>query len=165
VPYTGVVVHAAQAACALSQGGRIGVIGTTAAIRSGLYGKVIRNIRPDARVLGNSCPLFVPLVENGLIDRDNEITRLTAQMYLRPLLDQKIDTLILGCTHFPVIYDIISDVTNFEVTLIDSGRETARYAKSFLMENDLLSDREESAGCVFMLPIRWRISPKWRKNI
>ncbi len=146
VPYTGAVLPAAQAACAASPTGKIGVIGTTATVRSGMYGKLIRNIRPDAKIVGNSCPLFVPLVENGYIDFENQVTRLVAKDYLEPIIREKVDTLILGCTHYPVIYDIINDLMGYEVTLIDAGKETARFAQRCLTENGLLHEERQEAG-------------------
>ena len=123
VPYTGVILPAAQAACSLTQKGVIGVIGTTATIRSGAYGKSIRSINSACKVIGRDCPLFVPLVENGLIEPQNPITRLTAQMYLEPLMQEGIDTLILGCTHYPLLYDLINDVIGYSAVLIDPGKE------------------------------------------
>lgn len=138
VPYIDVVLPAAQQACALSQG-RIGVIGTPATMRSNSYGKVIRNIRGDLRVYGNACPLLVHLVENGMIQQDNPITRMTVQMYLEPLQQEQIDTLILGCTHYPIIYPIFNQLLNYQVKLVDPGQCTARYVKNYLSANHLLS--------------------------
>jgi len=149
VPCTGVVLPATRAACALSATGRIGVIATTAAIRSGAYGRAMRSIRPSAKVFGNAAPLFVPLVENGLTDYHNQITRLTAQMYLEPLVREKIDTLILGCTHFPLLYDIINDILDYRVALIDSGAQAAQYIKSLLCEQTLLSDRTTPGSTLY----------------
>lgn len=148
LPYTGVILHAVQKACAMSSQGIIGVIGTTAAVRSGAYGKAIRSVRPDAKVIGRDCPLFVPLVENGMIERDNQITRLVAQQYLEFFRGEDIDTLILGCTHYPIlydiIYDVISEIAERPVTLIDPGRETAAYVKNQLVQEGLLhAPREE----------------------
>ena len=151
VPYTGVVLPAAQSACAMSTNGTIGVIGTTATVRSGAYGKAIRGIRPDARVIGHDCPLFVPLVENGLIERDNEITKLTAKMYLTPFFEEHIDTLIMGCTHYPLIADIISDVFESQVTLVDPGKETAHYVQNYLTTHNLLhADKKEEEDQFFV---------------
>ncbi|MBC8570979.1 glutamate racemase [Zongyangia hominis] len=147
VPYTGVVRPAAQEAASLSQNGKIGVIGTTATVHSGAYGKAIRGIRPDAAVVGRDCPLFVPLVENGQVGRDNEITRLTAKMYLEPFFKENIDTLILGCTHYPIIYDIIADVMQYAVVFVDPGQVTARYVSSYLMQNGLSSEKAQGGTC------------------
>lgn len=137
VPYTGVVLPTARAACAGS-GGRIGVIATSAAVRSGAYPRAITALRPDAQVFQNACPLFVPMVENGLTGFDNPIIRLTAEMYLAPLVEAGIDTLILGCTHFPLIAPIIGDLLGGGVRLIDAGAEAAGYVRELLGELDLL---------------------------
>lgn len=138
VPYFGVVQPTVQAACAANRGGAIGVIGTSSAVRSGAYGRAIHAIKPDARVVGRDCPLFVPLVENGLIDRDCEITRLTAKMYLEQLQNSGIDTLIMGCTHYPLIRDIIADIMGPDVVLIDPGEETVKSIGNYMAANDML---------------------------
>lgn len=96
IPFTGVLLPAAQAACGATKTGRIGVIGTPATIRSGSYGKAIRAIRPGTFVVGNACPLFVPLAENGFTARDNEVARLVAKQYLAPVIAENVDALILG---------------------------------------------------------------------
>ena len=147
VPFSGVVLPAAQAACAASTGGRIGVVGTPATVRSGAYGRAIRNISADMRVFGSACPLLVPLVENGFIQPDNPVTRMVAERYLKPIIEEQVDTLILGCTHFPIIYDIFNPLLNYKVTLIDPGKQVARWAQSFLASEDQLA---EGAGkCEF----------------
>ena len=79
-------------------------------------------------VYQRDCPLFVPLVENGFIDKNDIVVRTVVQRYLQPLIDSGIDTLILGCTHYPILREAIADVIGDGVVLIDSGRETARYA-------------------------------------
>lgn len=144
IPFTGVILPAVQAACGATKNGRIGVIGTPATIKSGSFGKAVKNINPHAFVIGNPCPLFVHLVENGYTDRNNKITKLAAEEYLAPIKAEGVDTLILGCTHYPVIKDIISDIMGNDVTLISPGAEAAKYAQSCLMEKDMLSDRTES---------------------
>lgn len=138
--YSGVLLPAAQAACVSSKTGKIGVIATQASIKSGAYGKAMRTIRPDAVVLGNPCPLFVPLVENGFIQRDNPVTRMVAQQYLAPFMD-KVDTLILGCTHYPIIRDIISDIVGDGIALINPGAETARQTRALLAKQNMLHEK------------------------
>ncbi len=140
IPYSGVVLPSAQAACAATVSGRIGVIGTSATVRSGAYGRAIRSIRPDVHVFGNACPLFVPLVENGFIQPDNEITTKVAEQYLLPMRKEQIDVLILGCTHYPLIYSIIDRIFESKVTLIDPGREVARWAQGYLAQHGLLGE-------------------------
>lgn len=149
LPYADVVLPSAQEACALTAHGRIGVIGTAASMRSNAYGKTMRNIRGDVHIFGNACPLLVHLVENGMIQPDNQITRLTVEMYLKPLMEEKIDTLILGCTHYPIIYDIFNQVMDYKVTLIDPGKCTARYVKTVLASKGLLSDRTEEGVTLY----------------
>jgi len=149
LPYTGVVLPSARAACALSSEGRIGVIATSASIRSGAYGRAIRAIQPSAQVFGAACPLLVPLVENGMLQSGNQITRLTVEMYLEPLMRENIDTLILGCTHFPLLYDIINDILDYKVTLVDSGAAAAQHMKALLLEQDALSGRTEGGSTFY----------------
>ena len=143
IPYVDMILPAAQEACALSSEGRIGVVGTSATLKSNAFGKAIRSISNEIRVFGSPCPLLVHLVENGMIQPDNQITSLTVQMYLEPLMKENIDTLILGCTHYPILYDTFNKILDYKVTLIDPGKCAARYVQSILMKNDMLADREE----------------------
>lgn len=140
LPFTGVLLPAAQAAISATRNGKIGVIGTPATISSGSYGKVIRSIRSDVKVVGKACPLFVPLVENGYIELHNPVTTLVAEEYLQVMKNEGVDTLILGCTHYPLLHDIIADIMGPSVTLISSGAEAGRYAVTVLSENGLLAD-------------------------
>ena len=118
-------------------------MGTNATLKSNAFGKAMRSIRGDIKVYGNPCPLLVHLVENGMVEPDNEITTLAVKMYLEPLMKENIDTLILGCTHYPLLYEIFNRVLDYKVTLIDSGSCVARYVRNYLMKNGMLSDREE----------------------
>lgn len=140
MPFTGVVLPAAEAACRLTKNGKIGVIGTPATVRSGSYEKAIQKLLPAAEVTAQSCPLFVHLVENGYTDFHNPVTRLVAEEYLTPIRRAGVDTLILGCTHYPVIRDIIADMMGSGVQLISSGAEAAKYAKKCLSEQNLLTE-------------------------
>ena len=149
VPYTGVLVPAAQAACVLSSGGKIGVIGTQATIRRGEFGRIIRGIRPEAQVFGNACPLLVPIVEAGLVQPDNPIAREAVAMYLAPLKEAGIDTLVLGCTHFPLLYDVINAYLDYQVTLVDSGSEVARYVRGYLASHNLLNSQSSGGSFDF----------------
>ncbi|PWM99043.1 MAG: glutamate racemase, partial [Massilioclostridium sp.] len=90
-----------------------------------------------------ACPLFVPLVENGYINRDNQVTRMVAEDYLKPIIGTDLDTLILGCTHFPIIKEIIGDILGKDVKLIDSGYETARTAAAMLSRENMLLNSEQ----------------------
>lgn len=149
IPYTTIVLPATSKACALSARGRIGVIATPAAIRSGAYGRAVRSIAPGAKVFGNACPLLTPLVENGMTDADNPITRLAVEMYLKPLIAEDIDTLILGCTHYPMLYDIINDVLEYRVTLIDAGAAAAQAVQLAMTEAGALAEPERTGTTLY----------------
>lgn len=139
VPYTGVVNPTAYAAAHKTKNGKIGVIGTSATINSHSYKSRLEKLNPDFKVLEKACPLFVPLVENGIISRDDQIARLVIKRYLCELLTQGIDTLILGCTHYPLLADAISSVIGDGITLVDSGYEAALYSAKVLKEHSLLN--------------------------
>ncbi|MHB2155038.1 glutamate racemase [Calditrichota bacterium GD2] len=137
IPVVGVVEPGAQAAVERTRNKKIGVIGTSATIGSSSYTKSILKLMPDAQVLGRPCPLLVPLVEEGWLD--GEVTRLTLKKYLAPLMEQKVDTIILGCTHYPLLEPTIQDILGPDVSLIDSGKETARVVKETLMSLKLVN--------------------------
>ncbi len=126
LPIFGVVEAAAHAAGKATKNGKIGIIGTNATIASRAYEKEIAKIDPSLSTVSTACPLFVPLVENGFVDENNEITRLTCEHYLADIKASGADTLILGCTHYPIIAPIIQKVLP-DVTLINTGAEAARY--------------------------------------
>ena len=147
VPFTGVVIPTARAAAAATKSGKIGVIGTSATVNSNSYKNEILRISPDCRVMQQDCPLFVSLVENSFISPEDPVVRLVVERYLSSMKEAGIDTLILGCTHFPIIARAISDYLGDNVTLIDSGRETALYAAKLLKENNLLNTSSEPGAC------------------
>ncbi|MGI5959638.1 MAG: glutamate racemase [Massiliimalia sp.] len=147
VPFTGVLLPAAQAACAATSTGRIGVLATSASIKSGAYGKAIRNIIHNPKIIGKACPLFVPLIENGYVDRENPITTAIAREYLEPVMAEKVDTLILGCTHYPIIKALIGDLVGPDIRLIDPGKEAARSVQAFLTQSRMLNDQEGPGQC------------------
>ena len=128
---------------------KIGIIGTRATIKSHSYKKIIESTDPEISVIEQDCPLFVPLVENGFISKDDQIVRLVIKRYLSPLMEEGVDTVILGCTHYPIIKEAISSVMGENVALIDSGRETAIYAKKILSENNLLNESKEKGNAQF----------------
>ncbi len=134
VPVIGVIEPGARAALRNTRNKRIGVIGTEATIKSRAYEKAIGR---KAHVFGLACPLFVPLVEEGSIEGD--IAELAAQKYLSPLKDKDIDTLLLGCTHYPLLKKTLSKVMGKGVTLIDSAKETAKETKTLLKRRGIQS--------------------------
>lgn len=123
-PVVGVIDAAVQTALAVTNNNKIGILGTAATIRSGGYERRLRQHRADLELVHQACPLFVPLVEEGWIDHD--VTRRVAEEYLNPVLAAGIDTLILGCTHYPLLKSVLAQVAGPSVTLIDTGAETAR---------------------------------------
>lgn len=125
VPYFDVVLPTAGAAAAATKNKKIGIIGTPATISSDSYRMALLKADENIQVFPQACPLFVPLVENAFISPQDEVTRLVAERYLAPIREAGVDTLILGCTHYPIIAPIISSVMGRGVTLIDSGREAA----------------------------------------
>lgn len=151
VLYSGVLLPAVQRACAVSKTNTIGILGTPATIQSGAYAKAIRTICPHANIIGVPCPLFVPLVENGYVDKDNRITRLVATEYLSAFDKLPIDTIILGCTHFPLLKDIIADIVGQKIKLIDPGKEVARHAASQLASNNMLADSLQKGSIKFLV--------------
>lgn len=150
VPYVGVVGAAVSAAAAATKNGRIGVIATPATIRSRSYETRIQDVRPGAEIFTKSCPMFVPLVENGYVQPDNPITTAIAHEYLDEVRAKGVDTLILGCTHYPLIAPIIGKVMGPDVTLIDSGREAALKTRDMLTRLDLLTDAEKGTTRYYM---------------
>ena len=135
VPVIGVIEPGARAAVAATRSGNIGVIGTAGTIRSGAYERAIRELAPEARITAQPCPLFVPLVEEGWLNTD--ATRLIARKYLEPLGDASVDTVVLGCTHYPLLKPVLSDVLGAEVRLIDSAAETAAETRRLLADRDI----------------------------
>ena len=135
VPVLGVIIPGAEAAVRATKKNRLAVIGTLGTILSNAYTNAIRQMNPDIRVFSQACPLFVPLAEEGWTS--HPATELVAKEYLFPLTLEKIDTLILGCTHYPILKNVIDSVLHKSVTLIDSGEETALAAVQLLQKQDL----------------------------
>ncbi len=140
VPVIGVVQPGARAAVRATRNGHIGVIGTSGTINSGAYHRAIAALSPDADVAGAACPLFVPLVEEGWVDHG--ATRLIAETYLQPMRDAHIDTLVLGCTHYPLLTPIIADVVGGDVVLVDSAAETANALRDVLHERNIAASAD-----------------------
>ncbi len=138
LPYTGVVYPTCFTAVRTTKNGRIGVIGTAATIASHSYKNRIRQKHPEFTVIEQACPLYVPLVENGMTDPNDEIVRLVVRRYMQIMKENDVDTIILGCTHYPLLTEAIRREMGDGVTLIDSGKETALYTKKILEENGLL---------------------------
>lgn len=135
IPVVGVVEPGAREATVRTRSGVIGVIGTQGTIESGSYEAAIRGVRPGTIVHGQACPLFVALAEEGWTD--GTVARLTAEIYLEPLLGKGIDTLVLGCTHYPLLKPLLGEVAGPDVVLVDSAEATAGALAERLAELDL----------------------------
>ncbi len=144
LPILGVVEPACREAVQKTRTKRVGLIATAASVHSGTYERTLRRLDSEITVVGKACPLFVPLVENGRFHRGDIVIETVAREYLAPLRDQGLDTLILGCTHYPLLRDIIRDVMGPEVELIDAGQAAAREMKATLEKHGLLAP--EGAG-------------------
>lgn len=137
IPIIGVVKPGAKVAAEVTRNGQVGVIATEGTISSNIYTTYIRQLRPEVQVTGKACPLFVPLVEEGLWQ--DPVTDEIAKRYLSSLIDTGIDTLILGCTHYPLIRSTVAKVMGDHVTLVNPAYETARELKELLMEKGLFN--------------------------
>jgi glutamate racemase len=144
VPLWGVIEPGARAAAAVSRG-RVGVSATDATVRSDAYPQALRRLRPELAVVSRACPLFVPLVEEGW--HDDEVTAQVAERYLAPLLAADVDTLVLGCTHYPLLKPVLSRIVGPDVALVDSAEAVAEVVAAGLARAGLArEDREGRAA-------------------
>lgn len=144
IPIIGVVKPGAKVAANTTKNGKIGVIGTEGTIGSKIYSQYIKEIRSNVSVIGKACPLFVPLVEEGLLE--DPVTDEIAMRYLAELIDIEIDTLILGCTHYPLIRSTVGKIMGDKVTLVNPAYETARELKELLELKNLLNNKAPELG-------------------
>ena len=144
VPVIGVVKPGAKMATEATKNGKIGVIGTRATIGSETYTTYIRQLNPGIEVIGKECPLFVHLVEEGLWE--DPVTEEIARRYLTDLIDIGIDTLILGCTHYPLIRKTVQRIMGENVRLVNPAYETARELKDLLAEHSILNEQTPGLG-------------------
>lgn len=141
LPITGVVEPGAREAARTTKNGRIGITGTEATIRSGAYDRLLKGLNPQTEVFSKACPLFVPLVEEGWFKDD--ITRSVVQRYLAELKEQQVDTLVLGCTHYPLLKRLIGEEIGEEVILVNPSSSVVKEMKEYLRENDMQSGAEQ----------------------
>jgi glutamate racemase len=151
VPVIGVIQPGIQAAVDASSASRIGVIGTMATIRSQAYQTGIKALAPGAEVYARACPLFVPLAEEGWVD--NDVAELVAEKYLGEFRERGVDTLVLGCTHYPLLREVVGRVMGPGVMLVDSAIETARAVDQVLRSGDGLAENGRSDFSVFLSDI------------
>lgn len=137
LPLIGVIEPGVRAALSYTRNNRIGVIGTAVTINSSAYQKALKNNNPQVQVIGKACPLFVLLVENNLVNTPE--AKKVAEEYLEPFKEAEIDTLILGCTHYPLMSDLIQEVVGQSVKLVSSAEETAAEVKQILTARNLLT--------------------------
>lgn len=149
VPFINVVEPTAKAAVEATRNGKIGILGTSATINSKSFEKEISRFDPNIVTVSQACPLFVQLVESGWIEKDNEVAVAAAKRYLKPLVDAGVDTVILGCTHFPILSTIIGDIVGDDVVLINSGKCAARNAAESLKNRNLLSSSNKCGSIRF----------------
>lgn len=147
LPLIGVIEPGSKAAIKLTRNKKIGVIATVGTINSSEYQNRIQKDLPEAKVIGKACSLFVPIVEEGWEDTD--VAELTAQKYLSELKEQDIDTLVLGCTHYPVLREQISKVIGDNVVLVNPAYESAKATKEVLMEKNILSGKKDGGTCTY----------------
>jgi len=149
VPVEGVVEPGARAAVAASRSGRIGVIGTAGTVASGAYKRAIEALAASAEITSHACPLFVPLVEEGWLD--HPATRLIAEEYLAPLRAHDIDTLVLGCTHYPLLKPLLSSILGPSIRLIDSAEQTAAAVSRELAASTLHAPESQKGHVHFVV--------------
>ena len=144
VPIFEVISPAVAEAAQASKNGRIGVIGTSATVRSAMYEKLLHEARPDCRVFQKACPLLVPLAEEGWLNRQE--SKMIIRRYLHPLKNQQIDTLVLGCTHYPLFAPLIQARIGKKVRLIDSSLAAAAFLQNTLSQRPGLADDLKTGG-------------------
>ena len=141
MPIIGVIEAGAKTAAYTTKNKIVGVIGTDGTIRSKAYNIEIAKIDPEIRIVGKACPLFVPIVEEGWANTD--IASLTAKRYLEELMDKGIDSLVLGCTHYPLLKRTIGEIVGENVKLVNPARETAKDLKRILENDNILREETE----------------------
>lgn len=149
IPVIGVVKPGAKVAAETTKNGMIGVIGTEGTIQSGIYNQFLSATNPNVKVFGKACPLFVPLVEEGL--SDDPVTMEMARRYITELLEKDIDTLVLGCTHYPLLRKTIRKVVGDKIEMVNPAYETAVSLKKVLQEKGLENDTEVKSNHRFFV--------------
>jgi glutamate racemase len=152
----GVIEPGAEAAAKQTSTGIVGVIGTNGTISSGAYQRALKSFTEIRSVVAQPCPLLVPLVEEGWLD--HRITRLILEEYTRPMVAERIDTLVLGCTHYPLLRPLLGEVLGAGVALVDSAASTAASVARLLGEMGMLTDSEagECSYYVSDIPIKFQ---------
>lgn len=150
VPFIEVVSSSVNDALTATKNGKIGVLATSATIKSGAHKRLILKVLPTAQVIENAGTLLVPIVEEGWSGKDDAVALEALRRYLKPMMEVKVDTIILGCTHFPVLEDAIKTIVGKDVTLVNMGVSAANVVKNYLEKNNALSDSESSSHSFFV---------------
>ena len=154
LPIVGVVEPTCRRALLVTKTKKVGMIATLASVRSGAYEATLRRLDPTVEVICKPCPLFVPLVENGRFRRGDIVIETVAREYREPLKETGIDTLILGCTHYPLLTEIIGDIMGPGVTLVSAGEESAFELKRMLKARNLRADEDRQGESEFYVSDR-----------
>jgi glutamate racemase len=157
VPVLDVVDAGARSAVAETHTKYVGVIGTPATINSNAYARAIKRYDPEIRIFSQPCPLFVPLVEEGWLD--HKVTRITAEEYLEPFLAKDVDTLVLGCTHYPLLKPLLKEVLGDKIRLVDSAHAITEQAGELLTRYNLRNNQQKPPEYRFYVtdvPIRFQ---------
>lgn len=149
IPIIGVIEAGARTAAASTTNGKVGVIGTEGTIKSKAYNTEIKKINKNIRVYGKACSLFVPIVEEGW--SNTEVARLTAKEYLKDLKEKGVDSIVLGCTHYPLLKRTIGEEVGMEVKLVNPAKETALDLKEILIQNNILNTEEKIGQCNYFV--------------
>lgn len=149
LPMVGVVEPAAKAAINATKTGKIGLVGTKATISSGAYERVLKELNPEVQVTALACPLFVPLVENGRYAPDDPLVQMVVGEYMAPFKEAKVDTLVLGCTHYPLLSGAIQNFLGENVTLISSGAACVDTVAELLRSRNLENGRKSGGNHQF----------------
>ena len=147
IPFIGVVEPGVKSVLETTKNKRVGIIGTEATIRSGMYGRLIHDADSTIEVFSKPCPLFVPLAEEGWYD--NDVARMTAELYLDELISCGIDTLLLGCTHYPLLKHCIGETIGEAVKIVDPAKNTAEALRIILEKSNMLNDGSEKPTNIF----------------
>ena len=154
LPMVGVVEPTCRRAVLVTKNKRVGLIATAASVRSGAYEAALRRLDPEIRVFSRACPLLVPLVENGRVRPGDVVIEAVAREYLAPLKEAGVDTLILGCTHYPLLTDVIGGIMGPGVELVSAGEESAFELKRMLKARGLRADESRRGETVFYVSDR-----------
>jgi len=154
LPMVGVVEPTCRRAAAVTKNKRVGMIATQASVRAGAYTKTLAELDGEIQVFSKACPLFVPLVENGRFRKGDAVIETVAREYLAPMRETGVDTLILGCTHYPLLEEIIGGVMGPEVELVSAGEESAFELKRLLKAEDLLNSEKRHGDATYYVSDR-----------